>query len=453
MSKTKKIISVVLAAALIMAMATVAMISASAATTVYFENSEGWSEVNCYTFVEGASNEGLGSWPGSPCTLVEGNVWSMDVPDDCTHIIFNAGNGGPQTNNLVNQGGGYIAKLGAGTETGEYGETKTIYAWEVYADAPVVTTEATTAAPVETEATTAAPVETEATTAAPVVTEPATTAPVVTEPTEAPATEDEPVVDPATDDEEPVVTEPTEAPVVTEPVATTAAPVVTEPAATTAAPVVTEPAGDDLGLKVGDVITYIATLETPKNIENIQATLTYSADTLKLVDATVAERFPNISGVVSNAAVDGVIYFNASEISTGFDFVGGKTLVMVQFEVIAEGAVSVETAIEEMVEFFGPDYVTGGEIVADGVALTDELILPDVTPTTTETAPVTTEATTATTEATTAEKTTDVQSSTDAPDEEKDVVDTGVAAAIYVVLAVLSMAAAAVVVLRKKVNG
>jgi len=452
MSKTKKIISVVLAAALIMAMATVAMISASAATTVYFENSEGWSEVNCYTFVEGASNEGLGSWPGSPCTLVEGNVWSMDVPDDCTHIIFNAGNGGPQTNNLVNQGGGYIAKLGAGTETGEFGETKTIYAWEVYADAPV---ETTTAAPVVTEpaATTAAPVVTEpaATTAAPVVTEPAATtaAPVVTEPTEAPATEDEPVV-PATDDEEPVVTEPTETPVVTEPVATTAAPVVTEPAATTAAPVVTEPAGDDLGVKVGDVITYTATLETPKNIENIQATLKYSADTLKLVDATVAERFPNMSGVVSNAA-DGAIYFNASEISTGFDFVGGKTLITAQFEVIAEGNVYVETVIEEMVEFFGPDYVTGGEIVAEGVALTEAIDVPDVTPTTTETTPVAT--TTEAQKTTEAEKTTDVQSSTDAPDEEKDVVDTGVAAAIYVVLAVLSMAAAAVVVLRKKVNG
>ena len=85
--------------------------------------------------------------------------------------------------------------------------------------------------------------------------------------------------------------------------------------------------------KVGDIVTYTATLTTPKNIENIQATTTYSADTLKLVDATVAERFPNMTGVVANAA-DGAVYFNASEISAGFDFTAGATLVTLQFEVL-----------------------------------------------------------------------------------------------------------------------
>ncbi|MDO4419354.1 MAG: hypothetical protein Q4B92_03225 [Ruminococcus sp.] len=203
--------------------------------------------------------------------------------------------------------------------------------------------------------------------------------------------------------------------------------------------------------KVGDIVTYTATLTTPKNIENIQATTTYSADTLKLVDAAVTERFPSMTGVVANAA-DGAIYFNASEISTGFDFVGGKTLVTLQFEVIAEGELTVTTAIEEMVEFFGPDYVTGGEIVAEGVALTEELVIPEETttiaPTETSAAP-TEKATDAPTQA----PETDVTGFTGADGEDSDVPPTGSNVAIFAAIAVVAMAAAAVVVLRKKVNG
>ena len=204
--------------------------------------------------------------------------------------------------------------------------------------------------------------------------------------------------------------------------------------------------------KVGDIVTYTATLTTPKAIENIQATTTYSADTLKLVDATAAERFPNMTGVVANAA-DGVVYFNASEISAGFDFVGGKTLITLQFEVIAEGEIAVATAIEEMVEFFGPDYVTGGEIVAEGVAIADELVIPveDTTPTTTVVVePTTTEADEP---ATTLAPATDVQGTTGSTDKPADVPETGANVAIFAVLAVVAMAGAAVVVLRKKVNG
>ena len=198
---------------------------------------------------------------------------------------------------------------------------------------------------------------------------------------------------------------------------------------------------------VGETVTYVATLTTPKAIENIQATTTYSADTLKLIDATAAERFPNMTGVVANAA-DGAIYFNASEISAGFDFVGGKTLIALTFEVIADGDMVVETVIEEMVEFFGPDYVTGGEIVADGVALENELVLPEIEkptdPKPSETAPV---------EDPTKAPVADPTGTTGADTNEKpDVPPTGANVAIFAVLAVVAMAGAAVVVLRKKAN-
>ena len=416
MSKTKKVISVVLAAALVMAMATVAMVSASAATTVYFENSEGWGEVYAYVW-GGALGEEFGAWPGSPATLVEGNVWSADIPDDCTNVIFNNNNNGAQTNNLENIGGGVIAKLGAGTEVGEFGEIKTVYAWEQYGDAPVDTTAApdTTVAEVET---TVAEVET-------------TVAEVETTVAEVETT-------------------------VAEPVETTVA----EPEETTAAAeadgIVV--GGEEYTANVGDVVTYTFTLKTPKAIENIQATTKYDAAKLKLVDTTVAERFPNMTGVVANAA-DGAVYFNASEISAGFDFTAGATLVTLQFEVLDASYSEITTTIEEMVEFFGIDYITGGEIVADGVEVAETLTVPEVedsTPvTTTEATVATTEATVATTEApaTTKAPVADPTGTTGESGKNPDVPGTGSSVAIYAVLATLAMAAAAVVVLRKKVNG
>ena len=453
MSKTKKVISVVLAAALVMAMATVAMVSASAATTVYFENSEGWGEVYAYVW-GGALGEEFGAWPGSPATLVEGNVWSADIPDDCTNVIFNNNNNGAQTNNLENIGGGVIAKLGAGTEVGEFGEIKTVYAWEQYGDAPVDTTAApdTTVAEVET---TVAEVET---TVAEVETTVAEVETTVAEPVETTVAEVETTV------AEPVettvaVVETTAAEVettVAEPVETTVA----EPEETTAAAeadgIVV--GGEEYTANVGDVVTYTFTLKTPKAIENIQATTKYDAAKLKLVDTTVAERFPNMTGVVANAA-DGAVYFNASEISAGFDFTAGATLVTLQFEVLDASYSEITTTIEEMVEFFGIDYITGGEIVADGVEVAETLTVPEVedsTPvTTTEATVATTEATVATTEApaTTKAPVADPTGTTGESGKNPDVPGTGSSVAIYAVLATLAMAAAAVVVLRKKVNG
>ena len=185
MSKTKKVISVVLAAALIMAMATVAMVSASAATTVYFENSEGWADVCAYVW-GGALGEEFGAWPGTPCTNVEGNIWTIDIPDDCTNVIFNNNDNGAQTNNLVNPGSTQIAKLGDGTEVNEFGQPMTVYGWEPYGDveettaAPTTTVAATTEAPATT---TAAATEVVTTAAATEATEVVTTAAA----TEAPA--------------------------------------------------------------------------------------------------------------------------------------------------------------------------------------------------------------------------------------------------------------------------
>ena len=465
MSKTKKVISVVLAATLIMAMATVAMFSASAATTVYFENSENWAEVNCYTYVDGASDEGLGKWPGSPATLVEGNIWSMDVPENCTHIIFNAGSNGPQTNNLVNQGGGYIAKLSTGTEVGEYGETKTIYVWETYGDTPVETTAApveTTVAPVET---TVAPVET---TVAPVET---TVAPVettaVVEPVETTAAlvETTAVVEPVETTATPVETT-----AVVEPVETTVAPVettaVVEPVETTAAPVETTAAvveggifvdGTEFTAEAGSEITYVANLNTPNKIEDVQGYVTYDASKLTIVEAVT----PNILGAIINTGEAGVVYFNATEVNNGMDFTTEAALIEIKFTVVDGTNTEIALTIEEMTERNGGSYFTDSEKVNADVTVAETLAVPEVTQpteTTEATVPTTTvvveptDATTTVVDPTKAPET-NVTGGTDAPTENPDVPVTGSTVAIYAVLATLAMAAAAVVVLRKKVNG
>ena len=484
MSKTKKIISVVLAVALVMAMATVAMVSASASTKVYFDNSNGWGSVNAYCF--GGDGEMFGAWPGAACTDEGNGVWSIEMTGTPEAIIFND-NAGNQTSNIVYEGTGKIAKLTGNQVQGDF-QMVDEAVWEDYAVDVVETTAATVETTAAEVTTTAAAVETTVaeveTTAAAVETT------VVTEPAEVETTvaasDDEVETTVAASDDEVETTAATvETTVVTEPVETTAATVETTAATvettaatvettaaapettaatvettaaapeTTAATVETTAAAEANGIvvggveytaQVGDIITYTANLTTPKAIENIQAVTTYDASKLKLVsDATTM--FPNMLGVVANPQ-EGEINFNASEITKGFDFTAGQVLITLQFEVLDNTYSEITTTIQEMVEFFGGDYITGGEIVADGVVFTETLEVPEVITTTTETEEVTT------TDAPATEEKTDATSATE--DEKKpaaDVVPTGVAATIYVVLAVLAMAAAAVVVLRKKVNG
>ena len=458
MSKTKKVISVVLAAALIMAMATVAMVSASAATTVYFENSEGWADVCAYVW-GGALGEEFGAWPGTPCTNVEGNIWTIDIPDDCTNVIFNNNDNGAQTNNLVNPGSTQIAKLGDGTEVNEFGQPMTVYGWEPYGDveettaAPTTTVAATTEAPATT---TAAATEVVTTAAATEATEVVTTV-AATEATE--ATE---VVTTA------AATEATE--VVTTAAATEATEVVTTAAATEATEVVTTAAateapaangivvaGTEYTAKAGDEVVYKATLKTPAFIEDVQGFVTYDADKLTLTNCDTT----NLGdAAIVNTEEAGVVYFNASVVK-GLDFTGDISLIELTFTVVEENGAEIALTIEEMTEKDGDSYFTESQKVNDAVVVTETLAVPEEVTTAPTTAPVTTEATTAaaseattvaaTTAAATVEKT-DATSVTDAP-VTPDVPVTGSNVAIFAVLAVLAMAAAAVVVLRKKVNG
>lgn len=76
--------------------ALVASFAASAAV-VYFDNSTAnWAAVSCYSFGE----ETMGKWPGKAMTQDENGLWSIDVVEGCTKIIFNNAGKGAQTGNL-----------------------------------------------------------------------------------------------------------------------------------------------------------------------------------------------------------------------------------------------------------------------------------------------------------------------------------------------------------------
>ena len=65
---------------------------------IYFVNTDNWSTVNAYAWNTDTNEKFLGTWPGSAMTLVEGNLYSITVSGDATHIIFN--NGSAQTADL-----------------------------------------------------------------------------------------------------------------------------------------------------------------------------------------------------------------------------------------------------------------------------------------------------------------------------------------------------------------
>ena len=202
--------------------------------------------------------------------------------------------------------------------------------------------------------------------------------------------------------------------------------------------------------KEGEVV-YTATLTTPNKIEDVQGFITYDASVLKVVEAAT----PNMLGAIINTGEAGTIYFNATEVNNGMDFTAAATLVEVKFEVIGEGEIAAAMTVEEMTERNGDSYYTNSEKVNEAVVL-DEAIAEYVAPTTVVTEP-TTETTVVTepeTQATTAvvAPETNVTGATETP-VTPDIPTTGANGAIFAAIAVVAMAGAAVVVLRKRVNG
>lgn len=126
--KSKRIISVILAAMLVVtSIVTSGLITTSAATgdTVYCET-DGF-EPYCYMWIDGKTNNG--SWPGVKMTKVKDNIYSYTLDNDYVKIIFNNGGDGKKTLDMTYPGDNQIYNFSTGK-------------WSVYdvsASKPVIT--------------------------------------------------------------------------------------------------------------------------------------------------------------------------------------------------------------------------------------------------------------------------------------------------------------------------
>ena len=89
--------------------------------TIYFDNTEGWESVNAYYWAD--SNQHMTSWPGAEMTLVEGSIYSIQVPAETENIIFS------------NSGSGQTADLTIPTD-GKNLYTYSSREWSVYGQEP-----------------------------------------------------------------------------------------------------------------------------------------------------------------------------------------------------------------------------------------------------------------------------------------------------------------------------
>lgn len=115
--------------------------------------------------------------------------------------------------------------------------------------------------------------------------------------------------------------------------------------------------------ELGETFTYVCKLQTPKKIEDIQATLTYDSAMLELVDV----KFPVMGDTpIYNTNLYNEIKFNAINLR-GFDFTKENDLVTVEFKVIKKGGTAIATAIEVMSEVGTGNAYVNNYVFAEGV--------------------------------------------------------------------------------------
>lgn len=113
---------------------------------------------------------------------------------------------------------------------------------------------------------------------------------------------------------------------------------------------------------VGDTVTCRLNVTTPKVVENYQATVTYDSDYLEVTKAKLVS--PAAAGGILNYKNAGVIKFNGSNISDGYDYTGGGAIVEITYKVKSAGSttprVKWEIIREATVEGNGTNYADGG---------------------------------------------------------------------------------------------
>ncbi len=127
-----RIVCLVLVALLLLGLIPVFALAADT-QTVYFENAQKMPGT-IYVYYWSDSNKSMVAWPGTAMNIVEGRIYTYEIPADATYVIFN--NGSTQTADLPISADGNLYVHGSGWTT--YGGACT-HNW----DKSVVTTAAT----------------------------------------------------------------------------------------------------------------------------------------------------------------------------------------------------------------------------------------------------------------------------------------------------------------------
>lgn len=88
--------------------------------------------------------------------------------------------------------------------------------------------------------------------------------------------------------------------------------------------------------KKGDTVTVTYTVKSTKVLANFQGTITYDSSKLKVKKAELQS--PVKSNSIVNTKNAGVIKFNGSDITSGYDFTNGGDLIVVTYEVTGTGS-------------------------------------------------------------------------------------------------------------------
>lgn len=88
--------------------------------------------------------------------------------------------------------------------------------------------------------------------------------------------------------------------------------------------------------KKGDTVTVTYTVKSTKVLANFQGNITYDSSKLKVKKAELQS--PVKSNSIVNAKNTGVIKFNGSDITSGYDFTNGGDLIVVTYEVTGTGS-------------------------------------------------------------------------------------------------------------------
>lgn len=106
---------------------------------------------------------------------------------------------------------------------------------------------------------------------------------------------------------------------------------------------------------VGSIVNYTAYLQFPEKIEDIQCTLKYSSEGLKLQSYNFSKEL-NKGSFFYNTKLDGAIKYNDISFANPMDFTQSDALISVDFKVTAEGDWSIEHAIEVLDTVGGVTY-------------------------------------------------------------------------------------------------